>query len=142
MALKLDHLTILVSDWAAYERHYSTLLPLIGFSRVDETIWTDGEGFFLQFGQARLARVQAAIRDGVSAILAIRTRVERLRDSGAEIVRMAPEVPNSAAAVGISAVVCASAAAGAVANASASISVSVEVSVSMSASVSGSASAR
>ena len=93
-------------------------------------------------GQARLLRVQAALHDGVSAILAIRTRVERLRDAGAEIVRLAPEVPSSAAAVGISAVVCATAAAGAVANASASVSVSVEVSVSMSASVSGSGSAR
>ena len=53
MALKLDHLTILVSDWDAYERHYGTLLPLVGFTRVDEKIWTDGEGFFLQFGEAR-----------------------------------------------------------------------------------------
>ena len=90
-------------------------------------------------GQARLLRVQAAIRDGVSAILAIRTRIERLRDAGAEIVRLAPEIPSSAAAVGINAAVCATAAAGAVASASASVSVSVEVSVSMSASVSGSA---
>lgn len=93
-------------------------------------------------GQARLARLQAALRDGVSDILTIRTRVERLRDAGAEIVRLAPEIPNSAAAVGLNAALCATAAAGAVANASASISVSVEVSVSMSASVSGSASAR
>lgn len=93
-------------------------------------------------GQARLARVQAAMRDGISAILGIRTRVERLRDAGAEIIRLAPEIPSSAAAVGISAAVCASAAAGAVVNASASISVSVEVSVSVSATASGSASAR
>lgn len=49
MALKLDHLTICVSDWSAYERHYGTLLPLVGFSRVDDCIWTDGDGFFLQF---------------------------------------------------------------------------------------------
>jgi catechol-2,3-dioxygenase len=53
VALKLDHLTILVSDWEAYERHYGTLLPLVGFNRVDEKIWTNEEGFFLQFGQAR-----------------------------------------------------------------------------------------
>lgn len=93
-------------------------------------------------GQARLARVQAAIHDGISQILTIRTRVERLRTAGAEIVRMAPEIPQSAAAVGINAIVCATAAAGAVAEASASVSVSVNVSVSMSASVSGSASAQ
>ena len=52
MAPKLDHLTIYVSDWDAYERHYGTLLPLIGYSRVDYSIWTDGAGFFLQFNQA------------------------------------------------------------------------------------------
>jgi catechol 2,3-dioxygenase-like lactoylglutathione lyase family enzyme len=53
VGVKLDHLTILVSDWAAYERHYGTLLPLAGFFRVDDKIWTDGDGFFLQFGTAR-----------------------------------------------------------------------------------------
>ena len=92
-------------------------------------------------GQARLARVQAAIHDGISQIISIRTRVERLRAAGAQIVRIAPEIPQSAAAVGINAVVCATAAAGAIAEASASVSISVNVSVSMSASVSGSASA-
>jgi hypothetical protein len=39
MALKLDHLTICVSDWQAYERHYGTLLPMVGFRRASETIW-------------------------------------------------------------------------------------------------------
>ncbi len=89
-------------------------------------------------GQARLARVQAAIRGGFSQILALRTRVERLRTAGAEIVRAAPEIPSSAAAVGINAVVCATAAAGAIADASASITVSFEVSVSVSGSMSAS----
>ncbi len=93
-------------------------------------------------GQARLARVQAAIHDGVSQILTIRTRVERLRSAGAAIVQSAPAIPESAAAVGINAVVCATAAAGAIAGASSSVSVSFNVSVSLSASVNGSASAR
>ena len=53
MAVQLDHLTIYVSDWAAYERHYGVLLPLVGFTRVKDRIWTDGAGFFLQFGQAK-----------------------------------------------------------------------------------------
>ena len=53
MAVELDHLTILISDWAAYERHYGVLLPLAGFTRVDDRIWTDGAGFFLQFGKAK-----------------------------------------------------------------------------------------
>jgi hypothetical protein len=90
-------------------------------------------------GQARLARVQAAVRDGLTAILGIRTRVQRLQAAGAQIVRTAQDIPSSAAAVGINAVICATAAAGAVADASASISVSVEVSVSVSGSMSASA---
>ena len=49
MALKLDHMTICVSDWGAYQRHYGALLPLVGFSQVDDSIWTDGDGFYLQF---------------------------------------------------------------------------------------------
>jgi len=85
---------------------------------------------------ARYAQVQTAIREGVSAILAIRARVERLRDAGTEIVRIAPEVPEAAATVSIGAVVCATAAAGATVDAASSVSVSVEVSVSVSASAS------
>ena len=53
MGIQLDHLTIYVSDWAAYERHYGALLPAVGFTEVKPRIWTDGDGFFLQFGQAR-----------------------------------------------------------------------------------------
>ena len=53
MGVTVDHLTIYVSDWDQYERHYGVLLPLLGFSRVSPTIWKDGDGFFLQFGQAR-----------------------------------------------------------------------------------------
>ncbi len=93
-------------------------------------------------GQARLARVQAAIHDGVSQILTIRTRVQRLQTAGAQIIATAQDVPASAAAEGLHAIACATAAAGALAEASASVSVSVNVSVSMSASVSGSASAQ
>lgn len=93
-------------------------------------------------GQARLARVQAAIHDGISQVLTIRTRVERLRAAGTQIVATAGDIPQSAAAVGINAVVCATAAASALADASASVSVSVNVSVSLSASASGSASAQ
>ena len=94
------------------------------------------EGGLDAASQSRLAQVQAAIRDGVDAVLAIRERVQRLRAAGAEIVRVAPEIPSAAATVSIGAAACATAAAGAVAEASASVSVSVEVSVSFSASAS------
>ncbi len=86
--------------------------------------------------QERLARVQRAMREGVSQILALRERVQRLQQSGAEIIRIAPEVPQAAMAVSLNAVACASAAAAATAEAAASLSVSVEVSVSFSASAS------
>lgn len=89
--------------------------------------------------QPRVEAVQRATAEGVSAIVALRTRVERLQSSGREIARLAPELPQAAATVGIGAVACATAGAGAVADAMASVSVSVEVSVSVSASASVSA---
>lgn len=89
-------------------------------------------------GQARLARVQEALRDGVSAVLSLRARAERLRTSATEMAEIAPTLPESAAAVGIGASLCATAASGAVVQSMASVSVSVEVSVSFSASASAS----
>ncbi|MDO1558682.1 VOC family protein [Brevundimonas sp. 2R-24] len=50
--LKIDHLTILWRDTAASEPYYAALLPLLGFSQTKRGIWTDGEGFFLQFRPA------------------------------------------------------------------------------------------
>ena len=81
-------------------------------------------------------RVQTAMREGVSAILALRERVRRLNESGAEIIRLAPQIPEAAMAVSLGAVACATAAAAATAEAAGSLTVSVEVSVSFSASVS------
>ena len=53
MALRLDHLTICVSDWERSERHYSVLLPLIGFRRTPGGNWADENGFHIQFVEAR-----------------------------------------------------------------------------------------
>lgn len=50
---RLDHLTILYTDREASERHYGILLPLIGFSSPKPGIWTDGDGFWLQFQKAK-----------------------------------------------------------------------------------------
>ena len=50
---RLDHLTILYSARGASEAFYDTLLPLIGFTRTKPGIWTDGEGFWLQFMKAK-----------------------------------------------------------------------------------------
>ncbi|MXP09917.1 glyoxalase [Altererythrobacter halimionae] len=52
--MRLDHLTILYTDRAASERHYDLLLPMIGFSSPKPGIWTDGDGFWLQFMQAEV----------------------------------------------------------------------------------------
>ena len=49
MPSKLDHLTIASRDREASDRHYAILLPLVGFHEVKYGIWTDGEGFYLQF---------------------------------------------------------------------------------------------
>ena len=51
--LRLDHLTILVSSMETSRRFHDVLLPLLGFSRTTKENWTDGEGFFLQFREAK-----------------------------------------------------------------------------------------
>ena len=86
--------------------------------------------------QPRVDAVQAAVREGLGTILTLRTRLERLTVAGREIARIAPELPNAAATVGIGAVACATSAAGAVADSMSSVSVSLEVTVSISASAS------
>lgn len=86
--------------------------------------------------QPRVDAVQAAVREGLGAILTLRTRLERLSSAGREIARLAPELPNAAATVGIGAVACATSAAGAIADSMSRVSVSLEVTVSVSASAS------
>jgi hypothetical protein len=87
----------------------------------------------------RVEAVQRATAEGLSTILSLRERVQRLQTAGREIARIAPELPQAAATVGVGATACATAAASAVAEAIASLSVSVEVSVQVSASASVSA---
>lgn len=53
MALKLDHITLLVASLERSIPYYDTLLPLLGFEKKHEHVWTDGAGFYLQFLQAR-----------------------------------------------------------------------------------------
>ena len=53
MALKVDHVTILVKSVEKSMPYYSKLLELIGFKKLRDYVWTDGEGFFLQFNQAK-----------------------------------------------------------------------------------------
>ena len=53
MSLKIDHVTILVKSVEKSMPYYSQLLDLIGFKKLRDFVWTDGEGFFLQFNQAK-----------------------------------------------------------------------------------------
>lgn len=51
--MKIDHLTLLVSSLERSMPFYAHLLPLLGFSKVKPHVWTDGDGFYFQFLQAR-----------------------------------------------------------------------------------------
>ena len=51
--MRLDHLTIAVTSFEASRAFYETLLPLLGFRRTTRENWTDGDGFFFQFIEAR-----------------------------------------------------------------------------------------
>lgn len=52
-ALKLDHITLVVSSLADSMPYYDALLPLLGFSKRRERVWADGAGFYIQFLQAK-----------------------------------------------------------------------------------------
>lgn len=53
MPLKIDHVTLLARSLPDSMAYYGALLPLIGFARVKDHIWTDGEGFYFQFMAAK-----------------------------------------------------------------------------------------
>lgn len=51
--MKIDHVTLLFSSLEKSLPFYEALLPLLGFSKKSEKVWTDGDGFFFQFGEAK-----------------------------------------------------------------------------------------
>ena len=53
MPLRVDHVTILVKSLKESMPYYTKLLELIDFTKLRDFVWTDNEGFFLQFNQAR-----------------------------------------------------------------------------------------
>jgi lactoylglutathione lyase len=53
MALKIDHITVLVKSLEVSMPYYSSLLELLGYSKLRDYVWSDNEGFFLQFSQAK-----------------------------------------------------------------------------------------
>ncbi len=52
-ALKLDHITLLVTSFSQSTPYYDALLPLIGFEKERDNIWHDGNGFYFQFREAQ-----------------------------------------------------------------------------------------
>jgi lactoylglutathione lyase len=50
--MKLDHVTVLVSSLERSLPYYDAPLPLLAFRKAKEHVWSDGNGFFLQFLQA------------------------------------------------------------------------------------------
>ncbi len=51
--MQLDHVTLLLSSIERSMPYYERLLPLVGFSKHHNHVWTDGHGFFFQFLQAK-----------------------------------------------------------------------------------------
>jgi lactoylglutathione lyase len=51
--LKLDHITLLVTSLDRSMPYYEELLPLLGFRKLRSHVWTDDQGFYFQFLQAK-----------------------------------------------------------------------------------------
>ncbi|RNF85913.1 VOC family protein [Montanilutibacter psychrotolerans] len=51
--MKPDHITLLVSSLDRSMPYYAQLLPLVGFRKLRDHVWTDDDGFHFQFLQAR-----------------------------------------------------------------------------------------
>jgi lactoylglutathione lyase len=51
--LKLDHISLLVTSLDQSMPYYECLLPLVGFRKLRDHVWTDDEGFYFQFLQAK-----------------------------------------------------------------------------------------
>ncbi len=52
MALKIDHLTVLVSSLETSMPYYDCLLDALGYRKLRPHVFADGSGFFFQFLQA------------------------------------------------------------------------------------------
>jgi catechol-2,3-dioxygenase len=50
--MQIDHLTLLVSSLQRSMPYYESLLPLLGFVKKRDHVWSNSRGLFLQFNQA------------------------------------------------------------------------------------------
>lgn len=51
--MKIDHITLMVSSFELGMPYYDRLLPLLGFSKQRDHVWSNEEGFSFQFLQAK-----------------------------------------------------------------------------------------
>ena len=51
--MRIDHITLLVSSLERSMPYYEHLLPLLGFTKLKPHVWTDRQGFYFQFLQAK-----------------------------------------------------------------------------------------
>ncbi|MBD8527100.1 VOC family protein [Pseudomarimonas arenosa] len=83
--MRLDHITLLVSSIEHSMPYYQALLPLLGFEQRRPHIWTDNQGFFFQFLEARPdTRPYERYGSGMNHLGFAATsveQVERIRDS-------------------------------------------------------------
>jgi hypothetical protein len=89
--------------------------------------------------EARIARVRAAVQEGLATIQNVNERVRRMQVSGRRIVGSLEDLPETIRTVGIGAAACTAGAISDLQRSLASVSMSVEVSVEVSASFSASA---
>lgn len=53
MSLKIDHVTLLVTSLEESMPYYAKLLALVGFTKLRDHVWTDNQGFYFQFNEAK-----------------------------------------------------------------------------------------
>lgn len=86
--------------------------------------------------QARAQNLARAIREGMGTVLTVRERVQRLKESGATVVRLADALRRDVTSFGMAAVGCVGSSLSALQQAMASVTITVEVSVQVSGSIS------
>ena len=96
--MKLDHISLLVTSLDLSMPYYQQLLPLLGFSKLRDHVWTDDAGFYFQFLQARPETSQYQrygtgmnhLGFGASTVAQVHSIREAMQNAGFEV----PEVQN------------------------------------------------
>ena len=103
--MKIDHITLLFTSFERSLPYYQTLLPLLGFGKTRDHIWTDGDGFFFQFNQARPdTRSYERYGAGMNHLgfrAASSTQVEGIRQSMQAAGFEVPEIQNLGGAIAL-----------------------------------------